>query len=84
MTYKQALAKGSKDGWAHTEGEPIEAARAQFLALKHCLRPDAVFKWHQKLDVSLSENFDLLYGTSGLLLVCVLNDWNIEQGLDEL
>ena len=88
MTYKQALAYPAKSGigWAHIEdgGPSMQAATAGALARKFCLRPESIYNWAIEQGLCLRKWSRLFLDNPDLLFVCVLNDWGIQQGLDEL
>ena len=80
-TYQQALkaptAKNGK-GWAHANAYSMQAAMAQALAARFCLNPQAIFDWANRHGVNLTDRRKQLSETADLLLVAVLNDWDLE------
>jgi hypothetical protein len=84
--YEEALHRPIKDGvgWKYADAESMQAAYAKSLALKHCLRPEAVFNWAQRHNVDLHKNMVLLYEFNDVLLVAILNDWELQETLEKL
>ena len=77
MTYKQAMAYHAKHGgWAHAAAEPLGRVL--------CIRPEAIYNWAIKHNVSLLEKAKQFIDTPDLLLCCVLNDWTVEHTLGKL
>jgi hypothetical protein len=84
--YEEALQRPiSKNiGWKYADDESMQAATAQMLAQRHCLNPENVFNWAKKHDVDLCKNPALLYKFNDVLLVAVLNDYDLEKAIKEL
>ena len=87
MTYRQALAFPAKNGgWSHMERgcDSLDVVVAQSLGLKFCIRPESVYKWAKSQNIILQDTVKTFIDNPDLLLVCVLNDWTINQALTEL
>ena len=81
QTYSQAIkaptAKNGK-GWANASASSMQAALSQALGLTFCLNPEAIFDWANRHGVNLTDRRKQLSETADLLLVAVLNDWDLE------
>ncbi len=88
MTYKEAMAYPAKSriGWAHIDkdSDSMQAFTADCLGRQCCIRPEAIYNWAKTHGVSLRDKAKLFRDTADLLLICVLNNWTLDNALNQL
>ena len=86
LTYRQALkqptSKGGR-GWKYAGPVSMQAAMAQALGVQYCLNGKAIYEWANRHHVHLWQERKRLQAPD-LLLVAVLNDWDLERAEKEL
>ena len=71
------------EGWAYARPASMQAAMAQALSLKWCLVGQAIYDWANRHRISLWDQRRRLESPD-LLLIAVLNDWNLDRAEQEL
>lgn len=85
-TYQQALAEPTSKGgmgWSKAFPHNIQAALAQALGAQFCLNPQAIWDWANRHDVHLMKERKRVMQPD-VLLVAVLNDWDLNRTEQEM